>query len=893
MTGPAPTPDKPPGRLAVRRLLARAAILFEAMWPALWPPAGIVGLYLCAALLGLPQALPMLLHLALLLLAVAATAWLAWRGFRRIRLPDRRSADRRLETSSGLAHRPLSVLSDRPAGGDPLAEAVWRTHAARAAAQIGRLRVGLPHPGLARRDPRALRLALVLALIAALVIAGPDAGSRVMAALTPTLPAGSAAQPVELQAWITPPAYTRVAPIFLKPQGGAIAVPAGSRLTVNVSGGESVPTLALNDKADPFVALDHASFQAERDLARGGLLSVRRDGHTMVSWSLTVIADQPPRADWGEVPGRQPTSQQTRLPWAVSDDYGVVGLQAELHLQVRPGATPLTLTIPLPGGSPKDAHGVSQQDLTAHPWSGLTVTGRLVARDAAGQTGRSTEAQFDLPERAFRNPVARALIAARKTLSLHPDDRADALQILDELMQQPDAFHGDIGAFINLSAIYYLLVRDKAAAAVPQAQQQMWELALHMEEGRTEQTARELEQARQAARDAMDRAQQNPNDATRQALEKRLQELREAIDRHLQALTEEAMRNNDIQPFDPNALQMTNRDLDRMAQQAEQAAREGRMQDAQKQMDALERMLDRLRNARIGQGENQKQQAQRKRGKQQMGAVQDMIQREAGLMDRAQQRGDQGASQPPSALPFPNLPLPGLQPPGQQPPGQQSRGQQPPGAPHSGTQPGSEPGTQAADPAKQREADRRVQQALRRALGELMQQFSDLTGQMPQSLGDADQAMRDSMNRLGQGDDVEAGRAQQQAIEALQKGAREMGQAMAQQFGRQPGQGQEGEEGEGDGGDGGFGMMMPDDRNGPGRSAGPIPGSPDRADPRGRDPLGRSAQGQSPDTTDSMVPEERERQRTQAIQEELRRRGAEQERPRQELDYIDRLLKQF
>ena len=41
------------------------------------------------------------------------------------------------------------------------------------------------------------------------------------------------------------------------------------------------------------------------------------------------------------------------------------------------------------------------------------------------------------------------------------------------------------------------------------------------------------------------------------------------------------------------------------------------------------------------------------------------------------------------------------------------------------------------------------------------------------------------------------------------------------------------------------------------------------------------------------VPEERERQRTQAIQEELRRRGGERLRPQMELDYIDRLLKQF
>jgi hypothetical protein len=72
-------------------------------------------------------------------------------------------------------------------------------------------------------------------------------------------------------------------------------------------------------------------------------------------------------------------------------------------------------------------------------------------------------------------------------------------------------------------------------------------------------------------------------------------------------------------------------------------------------------------------------------------------------------------------------------------------------------------------------------------------------------------------------------------------------------------------------------------------------GSPDRANP-GRDPLGRRyGQGSSgaDESADVTVPEERERQRTQAIQEELRRRGGERTRPQMELDYIDRLLKQF
>jgi Domain of unknown function (DUF4175) len=204
--------------------------------------------------------------------------------------------------------------------------------------------------------------------------------------------------------------------------------------------------------------------------------------------------------------------------------------------------------------------------------------------------------------------------------------------------------------------------------------------------------------------------------------------------------------------------------------------------------------------------------------------------------------------------------------------------------------PGNQPAPEAADPGQQREADRRVQQALRRSLGELMQQFGDLTGQVPPSLGEADQAMREAGRALGEGNDPTAGDAERRAIEALQKGGREMGQAMAKQFGP----GQPGEDGEAeDGEDGGMGMSLQDGRREGGSGPGPLPGSPGQADSRGRDPLGRRYNQGSSQAGDVTVPEERERQRTQAIEEELRRRGAERERPQQELDYIDRLLKQF
>ena len=846
-------------RLASRRALARLAILFERAWPVLWPPIGVAGVFVCLALLDVPRLLPLWSHFTLLAVTALAFFGLLLRGLGSIVAPDLLSADRRLELSSGLAHRPLAVLTDRPArtgrGIDAAGLALWQAHLARTIRQIRRLRVGLPRPGLAKRDPRALRVGLLVALVATFGIAGEDAPSRLADAVQPTLPRATPPPGTELEAWITPPAYTHLAPIFLRHaadgDAGLVTVPAGSRLTVSVTGGSGVPSLSLEGETDAFRALDQGSFQIDRALSRGGHLVVRRDGRALAAWELSVVADQPPMAAWSEPPGRVPGSQQLRLPWRTSDDYGVVSLQAEMRLKDRPDAPPLIVSVPLPGGSPKTAHGVSQQDLTAHPWAGLPVIARLVARDALGQAGESGDADFELPERPFVNPMARALIAIRRGLSVHPGDRDTAVNNIDHLLTEPDAFKDDYGAYVSLGAIYYQLELDKSAEAIDQVQRMLWELALHFEEGGTERTARALEQARQAARDALNKAMREPNDANRTELERKLKELEQAIEQHMQALMEEARRNGEAIPYDPNAEHMSNRDLERMAEEARQAAREGRMEDAQQRLAELEQMLDRLRNARgdrSRQGEHPE--GQRQRGRQQMGAVQDMIGRQGGLLDHAQKRAE---------------------------------GERP-----QGNQPASKPG----DEASEREADQRVQQALRRALGELMQQFGDLTGQVPPSLGEADTAMRDAGRQLGQGQDKAAGESEQRAIEALQKGGREMGQAMAKAFG----QGQQGGDQEGDEGSMGFSLQEGQGDwpgNGHGYRRG---GPPDRANPGGRDPLGRRyGQGSSgaDESADVTVPEERERQRTQAIQEELRRRGAERERPQQELDYIDRLLKQF
>lgn len=897
-------PDAGMQALARKRRLAQLALWWEQAWPAAWPPLGLLGAYGVLALLDVPAMLPAWPRLLLVLAALAAFAALAWQAVRRVARPTDALADRRLERDTGLRHRPLSVLTDTPAQHSEEGAALWRAHLARVAAQAAKMRVAAPRPGLPTRDGRALRGALLLALVAAIVIAGPETGNRLLRGVAPALPEGPPAPASVIQAWITPPAYTGVAPVFLRPEQPAVSVPAGSHLVVNVTGGSGEPSLALNGDVTPFHALDAASWQAERDVGTSGTLSVQRRGGSQ-SWTLTAIPDSPPTATFSEPPAPARTTRgstpQVRLPWHATDDYGVASVGIELRLRDRMDAPPLKLPLPL-AGTPKAAGGTATQDLSAHPWAGLPVQGRVVARDAPGQAGSSADAEFVLPERQFDNPLARAVLDVRRQLSLTPEERNPAAQLLDALAEQPKAYDYSAGVALNMRSVSSLLRRGRGQDAVDEAQLRMWELALSLEDGAPDRTARALEEARQAMRDAVEA---KPDTPEKQAeLEKRIEELREAIQRHMEALTKQAQKDGTEIPLDPNSPAMNQRELDRMAQEMQKAAKEGRMDDAKRQMAELEQLLEQLQNARPESSEAREQRnaERRERGKQQQNAVQDMVRREGALVDRSQSRPNADRRQP--------SPRDGAQ----RPSGDRERPQsgdqaqsqsgdpsdRQPGDP-SQQAPGSAPAQRPAAPGSaQRQTDTRQQRAMRRALGELMQRFGDLTGQVPPSLGEADTAMRDAAQALQDGRDDFAGAAQQRAIEALQKGGRDMGQAMARQFGtgEQPGEGEPGEgEGEQDANGSGSGNgNQPGNR----QSGNDRPGSDGRGGTYRRhtklDPLGREPEGGAGgDGTNGgvKVPDQMEEARTRALQEELRRRGADRTRPQPELDYIDRLLKTY
>ena len=848
--GKAPPEDRGLAALGLKLGLSRLALWWEGAWRALWPPLGVIGAFLALAFSGLLPTLPPALHLLILIGFAAVLGYLGFRAAQGLRAPAQDAAARRLERDSGLAHRPLAVLADRPAGDDPMAQALWQAHRDRAVAELGQLRVTRPSPGLAARDPRALRAAVLVALVAGLGMAGREAPERLLAALAPPFAepaAAPAALAARFEAWVTPPAYTGAPPQFLNAAGGAVAVPAGSRLHMVFSGSASLPELRLGGTAHAFARMDAQSHALELPLTEGGALVLKRDGRDVAQWALTITPDAPPVVTWDPAPARAGRGLGLRLPWKAEDDWGLVALRVELRLKQRPSAPPVTQDMPLPGGAPRQAQGAAQHDFSAHPWAGLEVEARLFARDGAEQEGKSEGAFLVLPERRFSHPVAQQLIALRRALSLDPGAREPARRELDRISNAPEAFEHDTGMYLTLRSARHRLMRDKRDEAVPEVQQVLWDVAVALEEGRTDRTARALTQAREALREALEEARREGAERSpeeRAELQRRIQELREAIRRHLEALAERMQReNNEALSYDPQQRVFDRRELERRTRRLEDAARDGRQEDAEREMAELEEMLQALEEGRTSRTEDRQRQ-QRQRGQQQMGALQDMVRREAEMLDRAHRRsGEQENTRNDARRPPPPRP-------------------------------------QTPEAREEAARDARTQRALRRALGELMQQVGELTGDVPAPLGEADRAMRDAAEALADGRDPRG--AQQQAIRALTEGGRQMSQRMQRQFGPpQPGEG----EGEGEG----EGQEMAGDQQG-------SEGQENQLG-EGRDPLGRERRetgGSAQDTAgDTLVPGEAERLRSHQLQQELRRRGAERERAPVELDYIDRLLRRF
>jgi len=881
--------------LGAKLKLARAVLAWERLWPSLWPPVAIASAFVALALIGVPQWIGDLTlgwgHLALLALLAGLFLWAARRGVDRWQPATADEAVRRLERDSGLDHRPVSTLSDRPADSrDPMAVALWRAHQKREAARLQGLRVAAPEPSMARLDRFGLRVGLTLLLVLGVAIAANNPGERIALAFQPDLRSPYEVPPPTLDVWINPPAYTGRVPMLLaraaEEPGVAVAadqddapptpperlaVPVGSILLAKVNGGEGVPVLVVAEGEDAATDTTEASFetvgtrahQIERPIEAGTALTIRQDDADLAGWTITVVPDLKPTVTMAEPPAATERAA-LMIHFAASDDYGLASVEARIDRLNSFGEVaseaPIVLPLSLPGAAPEAVDAKDFHDLTPHPWAGQPVRITLVAHDAIDQEGRSEPLNILLPERRFTHPIAQAIIEQRKRLTTEPAEKNDIAQVLMSLAVRPHQYYHDVVAFLALrTAAGRLVLNDQDPEMVDAVQKLLWDTALRIEDGELSLAEREL---RELERQIMDLLAQDDYDEAE--LDKLLDELRQAIDKFLQAMAEqmqELMQQDggetaeQMQEIDPNRI-VERQDLMDMLERARQMAQAGAKDAAREMLSQLRELMENLRA-----GRPQMMSPEQLAAREMMRQLQELAEQQQRLMDQTFKNHQQGEQQ------FGNR---GQQNLGDQQFGQQGQqGQQQFGQGEQGQgQRGQGQRGQGQNPqGMTSEQLARMQEQLRRQLGEFMRKLGEGLGQIPQPFGQAERAMKGAGEALGQNQPGEAVGPQGDAIEALQDGAQALSEAMQQQ--QQAGGGQV-----------------------------PNPGAQGRAeDGQPRDPLNQdrdNSNGMSADGRNRHpIPTESDLLRSRNIFDELRRRSGERDRPSIELDYIDRLLKRF
>ncbi|MGO4736028.1 TIGR02302 family protein [Bosea sp. 2KB_26] len=871
------------GRLAA---VSRASLAWERLWPRLWLPAAIILTFLALSWLGLWTHLPWqgrATGVALFFAGLAASIL----HVARTPLPSRRDALARLDQSLQGAHRPASALEDSLAVGssDPVSQALWKLHVERQGAQVAGLRVAPPRPRMAMRDRLAIRAVPLLAAVTAFFVAGHEAGPRISAAFDwrgPSAPVAAA----RIDAWIDPPAYTRLPPIlidFARLHDTAFTAPEKSTVVIRIAGksGMDVVTTGRLDVLPPSQAKEGKPVEAgsvavleKRYMLTGnGTLRITGSGAPQATLTLTAVADQPPQISFVEPP--KPVSGVQGglgLTFRAKDDYGIASAEVVVSRAGAPSGgrslvEPPKQALSVPSSPSGEEELKNTVDFSAHPWAGAKVKMVLVARDEAGQEGRSETIEVVLPQRTFTKPLAKALVEQRRKLVMDVDARKRVQLAMDALLIEPDRFMKEAGVYLGMRMIGERLRRATNDDQLRDVADLMWGMALQLEDGDLSDAERDLRAAQERLQQALERG------ATEEEIRKLTEDMRRALDKFMRELAQQMQRQQ--QNGDQNQAQLpenfrsvTPRDLQNMLNRIEELSRRGDMAEAQRLMEELNNLLNNLQMARPGQ-----QDPRQREMNQALGDLDRMTRDQQNLRDETYQQEQQRQNRAQQGRrPGQQQARPGQ---GQRQQGQQGqrgqRGQQQPG--QEGEDGESEDGQQGAEGQQgqgQGQGLSQRQQALRERLQDLQRRMRGMGAPESGELGEAEDAMREAEGQLGQGQGEGALESQGKALDALRRG----GQNLAQQMQGQPG--------DGDGTEGAFGE--PDGQ----------PAGRPSAQQRGRDdPLGRPQRQR--DWADGRVrvpgADESATQRARRILEELRRRLGDPSRPLEELDYLERLLR--
>ncbi|MDK1388484.1 TIGR02302 family protein [Sinorhizobium sp. 8-89] len=857
--------------LATKRFFARSVLLAEQVLPRTLMPASLVLLFLSAGWLGFFRVAPLWLHAAMLL-AFFAGLFFSLLPLTRIRWPENADADRMLEERNYLPHQAIRVQDDTPATDGAFGAALWREHQARMARLVRGLDTGLPRPDIARHDPLALRAVPVLLACLAFAYSYSNRAGLVTDAFR--LPQQQVvAADIRIDAWVTPPAYTGRAPIFLTgrqdtgpaqeqppaQEKALITVPQFSDLTVRITGagpearvsyaeaGGSEPIVVptSDDKAgsEPKKETQDTA-QAPRNGVRNHLYKITKDGTLSVggqSWNFKITPDSVPDIAFDGAP-RPTVNAALEISFLAHDDYGIAQAWAEIKPVDEPPAGARSLYPPpeyrldLPRRNAREAKGTTSRNLSEHPLAGERVLITLVARDAAGQEGRSVPQETILPARQFFEPLAAAVAEQRQVFALNVNDLPRAIDLNDALTLYAEETIPNLTHFLLIQSARTRMTLARNDDMLRDAADHLWEIALGIEDGDLSLAERRLRDAQQALSDALER------NASDEEIAKLMQELRQAMQEYMQALAQEAAKNprTAANPDQNNVLRQ--QDLQKMMDQIENLARSGARDQARQLLSELQRMMNNLQAGRMPQmGE------QNNAMRQQMDKLGQLMQQQQQLMDETfkldqalrdrMQRGD---------------PLQGED--------NELFGQDMPQDPGQRNDPNAQPSPLDDMTAEQlKEALKQLrqqQEGLGKQLGELQKGLEDLGIKPGKGFGQAQREMKGAADALGEGQGEQAVGNQGRALQALREGAQDMmNQMQAQGQGQGPGQG--------------------------------VP----QYGQNGRDPLGRRQQNVGPDFGDQVkVPDEIDTQRAREILDAIRRKLGDSLSPEAERQYLERLL---
>jgi uncharacterized protein (TIGR02302 family) len=828
-----------PMRLKLARALqrARGSLFWEKLWPALAYIAVAVGLFLAFSWAGLWIVLPPLgraIGCVLFLLVIAAAAW----PLVRLRVPSVADGLRRLDSSSGQTHRPATAIADKIADdqADPLTRALWQAHIERALMSAKRFKAGWPSPKLSLRDPIALRALVLILVVTSFFAASGERWKRVAVAfdwhgvMTPAN--------FRIDAWVIPPNYTGRPPVMLQ------GIRPGEGAQQQAAGPISVPVGSQ--------LVVRSTGKVRFDIAREG-----------------GIEDAPKEQHPASLPAGTEERRFVIKSDATASVKGLVATDITWAFTALPDRAPTIVLTKEPEAS---VRGTIRVDYKMEDDYGVTEARATFARkEAASDKARPL---YDPPQFSLILPQARTRAGAANTtydLAEHPWAGTEAIITLiarDEAGNEgsSDPREVELPMRIFVKPLARALIEQRRilaldAEAKPLVLAALDGLTIAPEKFTPEAgiylglravyfdlaNARTDDQLRDVVKRLWAMATQiedgNVSQAE-QALRQAQEALRQALER---GASEEEIKKlmEQLRAAMDKFLQALAEELRKNPQQSQRPLdRNTRMLSQQD----LKSMLDRLEQlARSG----NKEAAQR--------LLQELQQMMENLqMARPGAQGDDGDDDMMSALD--EL-------------GDMIRKQQ-----QLRDKTFKEGQDSRRDRQQRGQGQRQFgdlqqdQQALKDRLKKLLEDLKQRGLGNPQQgqkgddsgdqLGSAGEAMGDAEGQLGQGDADSAVDSQGRALDAMRKGAQGLAQQMQQGMGQGP-NGRPGREGQA------------------------------RAN-QDTDPLGRPRRGHDyGDDVTVKVPGEIDAQRARRIVEELRKRFGESFRPQLELDYIERLLKDF